>query len=195
MGFDMGLTSAGAAWEDMRATATSYAGITWERCEDQGIQWPAPTLDHPGTPFLHREGRFARGRGKFSPVQWMPQAEQADDDYPLVLTTGRRLWHYHTGTMTRNSVGMEELCPEELIEVSPADARELGISDGAFVDVQSRRGQVRARAWITETVPRGTIFATFHFREACGNVLTIDALDRVTDTPEYKACAVRVESA
>jgi len=195
MGFDMGLTSAQAAWEDMRETATSYAGITWERCEQEGIQWPAPTLEHPGTPFLHREGRFSRGRGKFVPLRWIPQAEQADEDYPLVLTTGRRLWHYHTGTMTRNSVGMEELCPEELIELSPVDAKALGIRDGGFVNVRSRRGEVRARAWITERVPRGTIFATFHFSEACSNVLTIDAFDRVADTPEYKACAVSVEPA
>jgi predicted molibdopterin-dependent oxidoreductase YjgC len=193
MGFDMGLTSARAAWEDMRALATSYAGITWERCDGNGIQWPAPTLDHPGTPFLHKGGNFVRGLGKFAPCEWLPQAEQADGEYPLVLTTGRRLWHFHTGTMTRNSVGMEDLCPEELIEVSPADAQELGIRDGSFVDVSSRRGRVRARARVTDVVPRGTVFATFHFSEACGNVLTIEAFDRVTDTPEYKACAVRVE--
>jgi predicted molibdopterin-dependent oxidoreductase YjgC len=195
LGFDMGLTSAEAAWEDMRATATSYAGITWERCEEQGIQWPAPTLEHPGTPFLHREGHFSRGKGKFMPLEWLPQAEQTDDDYPMVLTTGRRLWHFHTGTMTRNSVGMEELCPEELIEISRADARELGLKDGSFVHVVSRRGRVKARAWVTDRVPRGTLFATFHFSEACSNVLTIEAFDRVSGTPEYKACAVRVETA
>lgn len=195
MGFDMGLTSAEDTYEDMRTLATSYAGITWKRCDDVGIQWPAPTLEHPGTEFLHKGGSFVRGLGKFSSVEWQPQAEQADSEFPLLLTTGRRLWHYHTGTMTRNAEGMNDLCPEELIEVSPVDAEQLDIDDGAYVTVSSRRGQIKAKAWVTRRVPRGTVFSTFHFSEACGNVLTIDAFDRITDTPEYKACAVRIDKA
>jgi len=193
LGFDMGFESSHSVWEDMRGLATSYAGISWERIEEQGIQWPAPTIEHPGTSFLHRDGHFARGRGKFIPAQWRPPAEQPDEEYPLVLSTGRRLWHYHTGTQTRNSVGMEELCGEELLEISAVDAEKLKIKDGDFVDVISRRGQVRMKAWVSERSPAGLVWSCFHFREACINEVTNNAFDPETLTAEYKACAVRVQ--
>ena len=193
LGFDMGFESPNSVWEDMRGLATSYAGISWERIEEQGIQWPAPTIEHPGTSLLHRDGHFTRGRGKFMPAQWRPPAEQPDEEYPLVLSTGRRLWHYHTGTQTRNSAGMEELCGEELLEISAVDAEKLKIKDGDFVDVISRRGQVRMKAWVTERSPAGLVWSCFHFREACINEVTNNAFDPETLTAEYKACAVRVQ--
>ena len=195
LGVDMGFESAEGVYEEMRSLSTGYAGITWERIEGEGIQWPAPTLDHPGTEFLHEGGEFTRGKGLFVPARWRPPAEQPDDEYPLVLTTGRRLWHYHSGTQTRNSAGFEELFGEELVEISPQDAADLGVADGDYVWVVSRRGRVRMRAWVTNRSPRGVVWSCFHFEEANINLVTNDALDPVTETAEYKACAVRIEAA
>jgi formate dehydrogenase major subunit len=178
----------------MRTLATSYAGITWERCAEVGVQWPAPTLEHPGTRFLHKDGNFARGRGKFNAATWRPPAEQADQDYPLVLSTGRRLYHYHT-TQTHHSPGMDDLLPEELVEVNPEDAKALSIQNGDYVNVVSRRGQVKMRAWITDRSPRGVVWSSFHFADAHINKVTNSAYDPVTETAEYKACAVRLEPA
>ena len=193
LGVDLRFESARGAWEEMRSLAAGYAGISWERIDDVGIQWPAPTLQHPGTPFLHAGGNFTRGRGLFVPATWRPPAEVPDHDYPLVLTTGRRLWHYHTGTQTRNCAGFEALFGEELVEISPQDAAELGARDGDFVWVVSRRGRVRMRAWVTDRSPRGVVWSCFHFREANINEVTNNVFDPVSDTAEYKACAVRVE--
>jgi len=193
LGVDLRFESARGVWEEMRSLATGYAGISWERIDAVGIQWPAPTLQHPGTPFLHAGGNFTRGRGLFTPATWRPPAEVPDGDYPLVLTTGRRLWHYHTGTQTRNCAGFEALFGEELVEISPQDAAELGARDGDFVWVVSRRGRVRMRAWVTDRSPRGVVWSCFHFREANINEVTNNVFDPVSDTAEYKACAVRVE--
>ena len=195
LGVDLQFESARGVWEEMRSLATGMAGITWERIEEQGIQWPAPTLEHPGTTFLHEGGNFTRGKGRFAPAEWRPPAELPDAEYPLVLTTGRRLWHYHSGTQTRNSAGFEELCGEELVEISPQDATELGVGDGDEVWIVSRRGRVRMRAWVTDRSPRGVVWSCFHFHEANINVVTNDAFDPVTETAEYKACAVRIEAA
>ncbi|MFH0926035.1 MAG: molybdopterin dinucleotide binding domain-containing protein [bacterium] len=155
------------------------------------MQWPCPSLDHPGTKFLH-ENKFIRGKGLFSPAEWRPQAELPDAEYPLILSTGRRLWHYHT-TQTRNAKGIDDIFGEEYIEVSFADAKELGIENGDYVEIASRRGKVKARAWVTNRSPRGVCWMSFHFGEACANVLTIDAYDPVTETAEYKACAVKIK--
>ena len=193
MGVDLGFQSSRQVWEEMRSLGTSYAGITWDRIDKNGIQWPAPTLDHPGVPYLHRDGSFTRGKGRFVPAQWTPPAEPPDADYPLTLSTGRRLWHYHTGTQTRRSAGFEELCPEELVEMSPQDAGQMGVIDGDKVEVISRRGRVQMKARITERCPKGVVWSCFHFREACINAVTLDAFDPITETAEYKACAVRVE--
>ena len=192
-GVDLGLTSEEAIWKDMQRSSTSYGGITWERCANVGLQWPCPTLEDPGTPYLHKDGRFTRGKGLFQPKQWRQPQEVPDAEYPFWLSTGRRLWHYHTGTQTRNSVGLETLFPEELLEIHPDDAAELAISTGDLVRASSRRGSIELRAWVTERSPRGVTWTTFHFAEACGNVLTNDAYDDVTETPEYKCCAIKVE--
>jgi formate dehydrogenase major subunit len=193
LGVDLGFTSAETVWEDMRKTATSYAGITWDRIEKVGLQWPCPTIEHPGTQFLHKGGNFTRGKGLFSKTDWVPPAEVPDKEYPLVLSTGRRLWHYHTATQTRNCVGIEKLFPEELLELNPADAVGMGIKSGDLVKAISRRGAIKLRAWVTERAGKGMCWTAFHFEEACGNVLTNDAYDTVTETAEYKACAIRVE--
>jgi len=193
LGKDLGFTSAQAVWEDMRKTATSYAGITWERIEKIGLQWPCPTLEHPGTQFLHKDGKFSRGKGLFVPTKWIPQAEQPDADFPVILSTGRRLWHYHSGTQTRNSVGMENLFGEELLEISPKDASAMNIKTGDTVRATSRRGSITLKAWVTERSAPGVAWCAFHFAEACANVLTIDRFDSVTETAEYKACAIKIE--
>jgi len=177
----------------MRRTATSYAGITFERLNEAGLQWPCPTLEHPGTRYLHKDGNFSRGKGLFTKTDWVPPAELPDAEYPLILSTGRRLWHYHSGTQTRNSVGLENLFPEELLEMNPADAAPLGIKSGDMVKASSRRGEVTLRAWVNERSSPGLCWMAFHFAEACANVLTIDAFDPVTETAEYKVCAIKVE--
>jgi formate dehydrogenase major subunit len=192
MGYDMGFSSSAAVWEELRELGTSYHGITWEKCEQVGVQWPAPALDHPGTPYLHKDGLFTRGKGRFEPAEWTPPAELPDEEYPLILSTGRRLWHYQTGTQTRRSGGFNEVFGEELIELSPNDAEQLGIRDGEIVRVSSRRGSVDVRAWVTDRSPPGVCWMAFHFREAHANVLTIDAFDAVTDTAELKHCAIRI---
>jgi len=193
LGHDLGFSGPAGIWEELRELGTSYHGITWERCDEVGVQWPAPTLDHPGTPYLHMGGEFTRGRGRFVPVDWVPPYELPDEEYPLVLSTGRRLWHYHTGTQTHRSAGFDEVSGEELFEISPADAERLGIADGETVRVISRRGSVDVRAWVTHRSPPGVCWMAFHFAKAHANVLTTEAGDPITQTPELKHCAIRVE--
>jgi predicted molibdopterin-dependent oxidoreductase YjgC len=178
LGVDLGFSSSQGIFEDMRRTATSYAGITYDRIEEEGLQWPCPTLEHPGTAFLHKDGNFTRGKGLFCKTDWVAPAEVPDAEYPLVLSTGRRLWHYHTATQTRNSIGFEKLFPEELLEMHPEDALKLGVKSGDMVRAVSRRGEIVLKAWVTERSAPGLCWTSFHFEEACGNVLTNDALIR-----------------
>jgi predicted molibdopterin-dependent oxidoreductase YjgC len=140
-------------------------------------------------------GRFSRGIGQFSAVEWQPPAEEPDQEYPFILTTGRVLQHFHTGSMTRRVDGLEYLEPEERLRIHPSDASRLGLVDGDWTLVASRRGQVRVRARVTHQVQPGLVFLTFHFAEALGNVLTIAALDPVAEIPEFKVCAVKVQAA
>ena len=149
-------------------------------------------MDNPGTDCLHTSG-FARGKGKFTALEYRPSREQPDDEYPLILNTGRSLYQFHTGTMTRKSKGLNEMRGEELVEISPADAEALGIAEGDEVRVTSRRGAVTAKAKVTQSSARGTIFMTFHFAETPTNQLTNPALDPVAKIPELKVAAVRVE--
>ncbi|MEK7414145.1 MAG: molybdopterin-dependent oxidoreductase, partial [Planctomycetota bacterium] len=192
MQVDLRFTSAESVWEDQRRTATAMAGITYARIQKTGLQWPCPTLEHPGTPILHLGGKFTRGKGLFCRTDYRPPAEIADARYPFVLSTGRRLWHYHSGTQTRNSLGLEALFPEELLELSLVDAERLGIKSGDLVKAESRRGEITLKAWVTERSPPGVCWCSFHFHEACANVITNSAYDDVTETPEYKACAINV---
>jgi formate dehydrogenase alpha subunit len=170
----------------------SYGGITYERLEQCGLQWPCPTKDHPGTPILH-VGKFVCGLGKFTPLQYRPPAELPDNEYPLMLTTGRSLYHYHTGTMTRKVTGLNTIQPEGVIAMNPVDASSLKIKDGDKVKVTSRRGEIVAKAKVTEQSPPKTIYMDFHFAESAANILTNSALDLVAKIPEFKVCAVKVE--
>ena len=179
-------------FDEMARLTPSYVGMSHARLEGGGLQWPCPTADHPGTPILHVE-RFTRGRGWFSPVEYRPPVETTDADYPFILSTGRILFHWHGGTLSRRSAGLDWLAPEAEIEIHPEDAEALGISQGETVEVRSRRGVVRARSRLTVRSPRGTVFMTFHFAEAAANLLTVGAVDPVAKIPEYKVAAVRVE--
>ncbi len=169
-----------------------YGGISYERIDKVGLQWPCPDFSHPGTPYLHKD-RFTRGKGKFSVVEYRPSMELPDEEYPFILTTGRLLFHFHTGTMTRKVPDLNYLRSEELVEINPEDARSLGIEDGEWVEVSSRRGKVKAKAWVTERSPKGVIFMTFHFAESLTNALTNPALDPVAKIPELKVCAVKLK--
>jgi predicted molibdopterin-dependent oxidoreductase YjgC len=194
MGYPMNYSSAKEIFEEIAKVTPSYAGISYERIEKEGIQWPCPTPEHQGTKFLHKE-KFSRGLGLFHAIEYIPPAELPDKEYPLILSTGRVLYHYHTGTMTRRAVGPSERCPESLIEIHPADAVKFGVNDGQIVKVTSRRGTVEAKAQITQKSPQGTIFMNFHFAEAAVNLLTNSVLDPIGKIPEYKVCAVKLEAA
>jgi len=179
--------------EEIAVLTPIYGGVSFERLEAEGgLQWPVPTADHPGTPYLHK-GRFSRGLGHFSAVEFKEPAEAPDDEYPLTLTTGRIMFHYHTGSMTRRSEKLDQEVPEGYIEISPEDADRLGLGKSERVRVTSRRGNIETKAWITRRVPPGVVFIPFHFAEAAANVLTNPALDPVAKIPEYKVAAVRVE--
>jgi formate dehydrogenase major subunit/formate dehydrogenase alpha subunit len=178
---------------EVAALTPSYTGVTHARLEQgERLQWPVKSIDHPGTPVLH-VGQFPRGRGKFMPIEHVPPAELPNDQYPMILSTGRVLYHWHGGEMTRRAKGLMEVYGQSLIEVNPDDAERLGLNDNKRVKVTSRRGSVEAEAWITDRVPLGMVYANFHFPETPVNVLTIAALDPVAKIPEYKVCAVKVE--
>jgi formate dehydrogenase major subunit len=192
MGSDWASGSAQEIWDnEVSALAPALGGIKYGRLEGDGLQWPCPTIEHPGTTFLHKDGAFTRGKGLFQAFDWAPPAEVADPEYPFVLSTGRRLYHYHTRTQTGRS-GMDQLLSREAADLSVADARRLGLADGDLVLVRSRRGEIKVPCRITPEVPAGLVWMSFHFREGNANWLTNDAGDAVTKTAEFKACAVNV---
>jgi len=193
LGYPMRYESPAEVMEEIAHLTPIYGGISYSRLESGGIQWPCPTPDHPGTPFLHKD-RFQRGRGKFHPVEHRELLDPPDSEFPLILTTGRILWHYHTRTMTKRVEGLEELAPEAYVELNPRDAKALGVKEGGRVRVSSRRGSITVRAKITERVPQGTVFIPFHFGEAAANMLTpAFPLDPWAKIPGLKACAVRID--
>jgi predicted molibdopterin-dependent oxidoreductase YjgC len=178
--------------DEVAALTPSYAGVSHARLESgEQLHWPVRDLTHPGTPILHI-GQFARGVGKFMPIEHIPPAELPDEDYPMLLSTGRVLYHWHGGEMTRRAKGLLEIYPEALIEVNPEDAVRLGLDGHKRVQVSSRRGSIEADAWVTDRVPTGMVYANFHFPNASANELTIAVLDPISKIPEYKICAVRV---
>jgi len=179
-------------FEELRTVTPSYAGITYGRIEKELIQWPCPTTDHPGTQYLHKD-RFSRGLGLFTAIDYTPPAEGTDAEYPMILTTGRILEHFHTGTMTRNSRILDELVPEGFVQINPNDASNYNIADNEVISISSRRGSIRIKARITNKPKPNVLFMPFHFYEAAANVLTIDALDPACKIPEYKVCSCRIE--
>ena len=180
--------------DEIAALTPIYAGVSHQRLEaGETLQWPVKDTDHSGTPILH-VGQFSRGKGQFNPIEHIPPAELPDKEYPMILSTGRVLYHWHGGQMTRRSKGLLEIYPEALIEVNDLDAEKMGLNGSKRVRVSSRRGSIEAEAMVTDRVPPGMVYANFHFPEASANELTIAALDPVAKIPEYKVCAVKVEA-
>ncbi|MCL4459259.1 MAG: formate dehydrogenase subunit alpha [Chloroflexi bacterium] len=192
MSYDMCYNSPEAIMEEVSTLAPIYGGIRYDRLDDFGLQWPCPTPDHPGTKYLHKN-TFARGKGKFHAVDYLPPAEISDEQYPFVFTTGRIHYHFHSRTMTGRSEALNREAPEGYIEINPADAKELNIRHGGKVKVSSRRGQIITKAFVTEKVPPKTVFMPFNFGEAAANMLTNPALDPMAKIPEYKVCAIALE--
>jgi formate dehydrogenase alpha subunit len=195
VGYPMGYASTAEIDDEMRGLTPSYAGISHARLEaGEQLHWPCPSQDHPGTPILHQE-YFTRGLGQFHPVEYQPAAEETDPSFPIVLTTGRMLEHYHTGTMSRRSKALHGLVPGPFVEVNGADAKEISVKDGDRVTVTSRRGSIVLPAKVADRVDAGVVFIPFHFWEAAANVLTNPASDPTAGIPEFKVCAVRLERA
>jgi len=191
MGYDMDYDSPEDVFNELRHLLPQYAGITYARLEKEGLQWPVPTEDHPGTPVLHTE-KFTRGRGLFIPEDYIPPVELPDEEYPLLFTTGRDLARYNFSSMTGKTPEIDEISPECFAEVNPLDAERLGLKEKNWVRLTSRRGSVEMRATITERSQEGTIFCTYNHLQTLVNMLTLDALDRLSRTPEYKLCAIKV---
>ena len=195
MGYDMSYSHTVEIFREMGQAWPALAGMSYARLEDGGLQWPCPTPDHPGTQFLFKGG-FPRGKGRFTLVTYKESAEQADKEYPFILTTGRLLFQYHTGGMTRRVKPINAVSPEAFIEINPGDARELSVSDGMQVKVSSRRGSITVKTLVSKRPAKGVVFIPFHFKEAAANVLTSStSLDPTAKIPSFKVSAVRIEKA
>ncbi len=181
-------------FDEIASLTPIYAGVDYERIRENGIQWPCRTKEDPGTAFLHK-GAFTKGLGTLKPIVYKAPAELPDEEFPLVLMTGRDPFHYHTGTMTRRSKRLTDQLNSCYVQIHPTDARSMGIRNGDMTKIESRRGAIEAEARVTKAVPEGAVFVPFHFAEAAANVLTNPALDPVVKIPEYKVCAVRIQKA
>lgn len=194
MGYPMSYNHPSEIMDEITSLTPSYGGISYDRIEEKGIQWPCPTKDHPGTSTLYSE-LFNRpgGLAKFMALDHKGSGEVPDKKYPFVLITGRRREHYNNGSMTTRVPEIMEIVPEELVEISPEDAKKLKIKSGDWLKVSSRRGRIKMKANVTERSQKGNVFLTFHHRNALSNILTSAHRDPIAGTPEYKSCAVKVE--
>jgi formate dehydrogenase major subunit/formate dehydrogenase alpha subunit len=195
MGYEMKYNSAEDVFKEIGMAWPAMAGMTYPRLDEGGLQWPCPTEDHPGTPYLFKGG-FPRGRGRFTTVKYRPSVEEPDDEYPFILTTGRQLFQYHTGTMTRRVDSINRVSPGPYVEINPDDALDMAIEDGMTVKVSSKRGEIKLSARVSKRPDRGVVFIPFHFKEAAANVLTnsaIEALDPLCKIPELKVSTVKIE--
>lgn len=190
---DFEYQSSEEVFDELAALSPIYAGLTYDRIEKGDLSWPVPDKDHPGTPILH-EGEFLNGKGKLQLLDYVPPSENPDEEYPFYLTTGRRLPTYHSNTMTGRSGGFRILVPNEWLEIHPADSDRLGLADGDWARIKSRRGEVITRVAVTRTSPRGTVFMSFAFpEEVMTNFVTNPEVDPRTETPEFKVAAVSIE--
>ena len=191
-GFPKKYSNPSEIMEEISQISPIYGGISYDRIKTNGLQWPCKNKSDPGTSILHTEV-FSRGRGQFLASEYIPAAELPDDEYPLILTTGRNLYHFHTGEMTRRSKGLDERHPIEKTEINPNDAKKLGIENGDKMRITSRRGTLVTIAKVTDRILEGIVFMTFHFKESRVNLLTNDVLDPFALIPELKVASVRVE--
>ncbi len=186
--------SAEAIMDEIASVTPIYGGVSYARLQKLGsLQWPVPTPDHPGTPFLHK-GRFSRGLGQFHAIQFIEPAELPDTEYPFTLTTGRIMFHWHTGTMTRRSEKLEQEVSSAYVEMHPNDAKKIGLDGATRVRIASRRGEIELDALVTPSIRPGVVFIPFHFAEAAANALTNSTLDPIAKIPELKVCAVKIEA-
>lgn len=192
LGYEKKYSSASDVMDEIASVTPQYGGISYERIEKIDIQWPCPSKDHPGTKYLHK-GKCARGKGLFMPVDYVKSAEVPDIDYPLLMTTGRILYHYHTRTMTGRVEGLNQKAGHSYVEINPSTANKLGIKDGEKVKLYSRRGEIITTAKITDIVEEDVVFMPFHFADGAANYLTNTELDEICKIPELKVCAVRLE--
>ncbi len=192
IGYPMKYSSVEEISEELGSVWPALSGISYSRIRTHGIHWPCPTKDHPGTEYLYKAG-FPRGKVSFTPVKYVPPAEVADSDYPFILTTGRNLFQYHGGSMTRRVAPIEKHAGEPYVEINTEDAKKAKIKDGEKIKVSSRRGQIEIKARVTDRISSGVLFIPMHYREAAANVITTDALDPHAKTPEFKVCAVKIE--
>jgi formate dehydrogenase alpha subunit len=183
-----------AVFDEVAALWPGITGVNYRRLEQDSLQWPCPAEAHPGTEYLFKDS-FPREGGKalFTPVPFVSASELPDKEYPYVLTTGRELFHYHTGTMTRRSTGLNAIAPEAFVEVNPIDADILGVIQDELLTVSSRRGSIKLKARVSKIVPPNVVFIPFHYSEAAANLLTSDAMDPICKIMEAKVCAVRIE--
>ncbi len=178
--------------EEISSVTPSYAGITYERL-DKGevLHWPCPDKNHPGTPFLHAKN-FPRGKGKFFALDYIPPAELPDSKYPYILSTGRIPFHFHGGSMTRKIDILNQEAPTGYVNIHPEDAKKLGIADGQWLNVSSRRGEISIKANISTEVNPGIVFIPMHFSECAVNTLTDRKFDAIAKIPGFKVCAVNI---
>lgn len=194
MGYKMQYNHPSEIMDEIASLAPMFAGVTYERMEEKGLQWPVPGMEHPGTCTMYEEKfNFPSGKAKFNAIEHKDPIEMPDKEYPFTLITGRRREHYNNGSMTRRSSGIMEIWPEETLEISPDDAEKLNISDGEYINLISRRGKVKIKAWVTERARTGRFFTSFHYVDTLTNLVTNSVFDPIAGTPEYKACAVKVE--
>lgn len=195
-GLNWNYSNAKEIWDEViKLTPHYFGGMSYERLEKAGLQWPCPTPEHPGTAFLHKD-KFSRGIGQFSTVEYRPRAaEAADEEYPFILTTSRQLYHFHTRTMTGKSEGLNQFLSEELMEINPQDAAALKLLDGDFVKITSRRGSIKSKIQLSEQVPPGLVSMSFHFADTPVNVITDPAVCNMSVVSGLKVTAVRLEKA
>lgn len=202
MGFDFGFDEGpdtpvdpSKIMDELASLTPAWRGVNYARLEEHGfLQWPCLDTDHPGTEIVHENGNFLRGKARLTSTPWQLPGELPDEEYPWMLTTGRQLFHYNVGTMTRRTdIVQLHTASEETLRIHPADARRLGVDTGDKVEVTSRRGSVEVGVEVTKATNKGTVFMTFHFPESRTNLLIGDAADEFTGCPEYKVCAVRIE--
>lgn len=192
LGYEKKYSNPSEIFDEMAALTPSYAGIDYKRLEKTGLQWPCPNKEHPGTPYLHKDV-FAGGKGLFMGIEYKESAELPDEKYPLTLTTGRVLYHYHTRTMTGRVEGLNKKSPESFVQINPVTASNLKINNGDMVKVSSRRGSILVKAKVNDIVEQDVVFIPFHFAEGAANILTNSAFDPSCKIPELKVCAVAIE--
>lgn len=192
LGYAMSYKGPAEIMEEIASLTPSYGGVYYDRLGQSGLQWPCRDREDLGTKYFH-EGSFSRGLGKFHPTHHQEPFELPDETYPFILSTGRILYHWHGGTLSRRSEGLDEIRPEAEVEINPQDAERLNCFEGDWVEVASRRGKVVVKVKVTDRSPSGVVFMNFHFKEASANLLTIDALDPVAKIPEFKVSAVRID--